>query len=414
MPRRGRLVLASLLWLWIAAGCDDDPSTTCGDAISGVVLQWDGAPVADAQVEVTGAPAVRTGTDGAFTICGVVPPYDITLHTGAVQVWRGLTRRDPVLHAIITTIYRLEYAGISGQIPMSVDQFAQVAFDSPEARHSTRADPLNGHYSMAPILWAEGRPNPAGKLFVLRGTVDAGGIPLQYDGWSVEDLALSPGTSVVRDFVSTELVDPAEDTIRGRVTIAPGFELDDFQVELVSDARAMTILRDPRVVDSSGDFEITVPVVASTSFRIYARARPQPGGNLEFCQTTVADLLPGAEDVEVVLESPPLLQTPPADATNVNAATTFEWTPGRGPGVYVYVLRSPDSPDVRVYQAGTTLRFTDLHVSLPPGGTDCEWSVLQVESLTTVDRAAAAGLPDLLFGQFDEAGSEKRPFRTGP
>src|SRR6266516_5842854 len=91
-----RAIMLPLATLGLLAACGGDGPTPPprGITVSGLVQDWLAEPISGATVLV-GKRSVTSGSDGTFSIPGVVVPYDITAilptHNTAV-IYKGLTR----------------------------------------------------------------------------------------------------------------------------------------------------------------------------------------------------------------------------------------------------------------------------------------------------------------------------------
>ena len=416
----GRRAVGTLILAIAAAGCGDDSCTTCVEgAIRGYALFSDGTAIDGARVEVFGKPAVLTGNDGSFVVVGVDSSYDIALvqPPAPVQVWRGLTRRDPMLFSFVPPTLETVVARVSGHVPAARDRTTLVFFVASGLRRSTVASPFDGQYDLD-VEWTPGVPAHAGQLCVLRWGY-LSGQPSDYDGWTALELTLAAGAEVVQEFVAADLEDPRDATIAGHLDFPEGHTLDDLFLVMELGEQQVQIDNAFRAVDGNGDFELTVPDLPSTTFDVVARSEAFQGASSGVSQAIASALHPGTQGIHIRLESPPQLGVPAPAAADVDATTIFSWTPGSGEGIYRFTI-SPGPPFENVLyllQTDDSLVLEEIPTTVYRPATDAPhtWNVLQLLRIPDTDHAAAEpGITPALFAQQDYTASWGRPFRTRP
>ena len=156
--------------------------------LAGRVISAGGAPISGAVVRV-GLASATTDASGAFSISGVVSPYELTVTSPddlITSLYPELWRMDPTLTLFDVAASYPRGANVSGALsggagfPLPAGHQAGVAFRSPEAAAvSGIQDAASGY--LVSVGWAAGA-SVTGELHALQWLVDADGRPVSYDG----------------------------------------------------------------------------------------------------------------------------------------------------------------------------------------------------------------------------------------
>jgi hypothetical protein len=412
-----RLLALPLASLGLLLACGDGTAPNARITVAGFVKDRVGEPISGAAVLVIGKSPVTSGSDGSFSIPGVVAPYDIALilrsqNTGVV--YKGLTRSDP-------TLLYLQPAGaertatISGTMPPASGQVTFAMFVS--GRYVIGygfADATTGQYAIT-VRWYSATNTHSGQLHVLRFTTGSTGLPASYEGYASKPLTISVGADLSgNDFVASELTDPPEQTISGTVTVPAGYTLTSRTLYLFFGSV-------PAVATDSGTlpsaFTYAVPAVPGMTFGVSANAEDDlSSGWSRFFKVGISA---NSGDVSVPLESASRLELPVNGATAVDVTTPFHWGPGGGTGVYEFVAgpQNASDPTFVVFTMGTDGKIPDLAMQgmgLPPSA-NYRWWVYKVFPVASVNDAAGDGFHqqiDLEAGDIGVTLSEGFGFTT--
>lgn len=404
------------------AGCDDDdegPSEPPSDDIQGRVLDTAGQPVSGVPIVVSGKAAAITANDGSFTVEDVPSTYDVSVifnTQNAALIYRGLTRRDPVL-SYITVASSPKSAEIAGTVPAVPGRRTRVFFVSGEWSAATTANANTGDYSLAPE-WYGSAAAITGTIYVLRWTQGLDGLPDLYDGYAERDLTISDGGTFPVSFAAGDLTDPSELTIKGDVVVPTGYFLQQKSFGLDFGIPRIVIDTDGAAATS---FNFNVPEIPEPSFFVSARAAMPTVTTNRTTSITRTGLAAGATGIDVVLEEAPRPSLPVHSATGVTTSTSFVWSAGGGTGVNIYIANPAVSsnPTYMAILAENSTQIPDLSaigMGLPAGA-QYDWGVLRQLGVSSVNDAASAAFNPILGVREGDSGrltSEFFAFTTEP
>ncbi len=423
MKKHGLVTLAwAGLGLLIACGGTDKGGTgpNPGITVAGVAKDRNGEPIAGATVRVLGTTPVTTAADGRFSIPGVAVPYDIALlppGQHVAVVYAGLTRADPsLLYLVFQGASKTAF--ISGTVPPTPGANTSTVVVFISGRYVLTwgaADPTTGDYSFN-VQWRGAVDTQAGRLYLLRWTANAAGLPASYDGYASKALVISAGSAYNgNDFAATELIDPPEQTISGTVAIPPGY---------TQTLRRFFMFLDtvPLYWEESGSlaetFTYTVPAVSGITFGVGVRAEDLASRSSFFFKNGING---NSTNVSMSLLPAPQLALPVNGAADVDATTSLTWSEGGGAGVnFVYLFPA----DATIPNPAFEVITTAAHTKIPdlaaegmglPTGTAYQWLVDKLFPVASVDDAADDSFLDLLGwgpAQVGETASESFAFTT--
>ena len=261
-----------------AGPTDPDPPATL--VVEGHIIDFFRRPVPNVSVDIAGKEAV-TDEQGAFSIEGVVPPYDVSFVLNFTRdnvpsrygyAYLGLTRSDPTLQVYSALTQRsttaLDYA-INGFDFDAADpeQSLIVAFGSPDGRFVDESlSPPGGEFLGVPE-WS-GPASISGTFHALRVVRDGGfdgDPPVSYEAH--DSFAFTATDDTLAEAVFDASSDAIEvGTING--TILGGLEgdLGDTVSLRFEDGTAMPLLDET----SGEDFSALVPDLPETSLVVSA------------------------------------------------------------------------------------------------------------------------------------------------
>ena len=158
--------------------------------VSGKVISATQQPIASSPVVITGLPATVTDANGAFTIAGVTPPYDVTVVVSATKLgitYRGLTRSDPTLVNFLSSTPPPNSATVSGTVsggagfPQPATRTSAVLLTSTETSASATPNATTGAYSLT-TTWT-GATTLTTVLHALQWDKNAAGMPTAFTGY---------------------------------------------------------------------------------------------------------------------------------------------------------------------------------------------------------------------------------------
>jgi len=409
MNKLHRLVIVSVAGLGLLVACRNDcctpPPPPSGVTINGVVWDLAGEPISGAVVLVPGKGSDTTLADGRFSIPHVVAPYDMVVFLrghNTLEVYKGLTRSDPIVDWWTGDAGPRQTATISGTVPPA-GPVTSVFFLGPHGGGIGNADPTTGHYSIT-ASWNGSTTSNAGVLYLLRWQParvgDVGVVPASYDGYASKPLTISAGgTFSGNDFAASELTDPLEQSITVSVLVPAGSPPQGFTLN----SRALDLkfggghvrwvqVSSPNEIPLGiipNPFTYTVPAIAGVVFGVYADASQSHHGWTHFLKR---DIPGNSTGVIVTLEEPSHLLAPADSATAIDATTLFSWSQGGGAGLNISEVIPDDAANPSVYVlttaadatlpdlAGTGVRW--------PAGASYHWFVERDFPLASVDEAA--------------------------
>lgn len=354
------LRFASLLFAAaLLAGCPapkgDDDDDGYGTTVSGFVRTVLGGPAAGVSVSVDGIQATTDGA-GAFTVSGVVSPYDLAVHdplSEQVVVVIGGYRPDPIV---------LVDRG-AGAHEGSIDVTLSPASGGIEA----------GAYSLAGFVSYYGTPDPdsfqvtaswdgapsrTGKLFAARVTATNGLIAdvvsLGSADVVLQDNQTQPVTVNMTGFAN-------EGTLVATVTTGAGYQLASVAATAVLDQTAISVLHLGQAASSPVTFVTLDTAVYETrvsALAFSAGAGYESGFGAE--QRTI-----GPATTSVTLAPPARLNlTAPGIGGTFGAGSVVSWDPSLTGGASYRVLAAPADGTGPVFTfwvgSATTVTVPDL------------------------------------------------------
>ena len=413
------LVVSLVTLLLILPGCKSDSGSSTGPGgtitVTGKVVTFSLLPIANSPVVITGLPSTVTDANGAFTISGVTPPYDITVVVSASRLgitYRGLTRSDPTIVNFLSSAPLPNAATVGGTVsggagyPQPATRTSAVLLTSAETSNSTTPNGTTGAYTVS-TSWT-GASTLSMVLHALQWDKNAAGMPTAFTGYGAKTgvTVTAGGTFANQGIVMTTAT---ASTVAGSITVPAGLTLFSKSMLLVFDTKGTINLGSESGTTTS--FSYAVPVVAGTSLSVTANASGVTG------QSSVqkSGIAPGATGIAITLPSPPAPSLPVDAATGVTTTTPFSWTPISSVAYLLLVNGPTNQPDYLVITSspnGTIPDLTALGLGLPKG-IGYTWNVIAFGPFANIDAAASAtGLipqTDLIQCQ-----SSSRAFTTAP
>ncbi len=333
--------------------------------LNGFVKDYDGEPISGVTVLVKGQSPSITNASGGFTISNVIAPYDITVILStqkAATVYRGLTRSDPTL-LYFSSLTVQKTATISGSVPVATGKTTKVFFVSGTNSWSGIASPTTGLFSFSP-LWKGSTTSYSGKLYTLRWSSNANGLPSQYDAYGSKDLTMSAGgTFSGLNFSTTDLTDPPEQTISGTI-VRPtsSYKLTEKYIGL-NYGNAFVSLGGEKGATITDDFSYSVPNISGATFEVegYCELTATPTNRKS--RYWKMGIVGGTTGVSISLADAPQLNIPVHNATAVDTTTQLLWAMGVQTGVFeidITPMTSGGGPTFVVFTAANSASIPNL------------------------------------------------------
>jgi hypothetical protein len=343
--------------------------------VSGRVVGPTGVGLSGLSVGI-GTKTALTGSDGRFSISGVVPPYDVNvvLSDGRIRAGRyeGLTRSDPTLPflwlfttgepntaTIAGTVSGGQPVGIAGEFTAAFFTTTDVRFDLSTIGITARNNPFT-----LPISWF-GQESITGTLHVLQFQAPQTGVPpTAFTGYGTH-----AGVAVSRDGAvegaDVVLSAPGTASIGGTALPPDGYTVDTKFLNL--EVAALTSVPLGHVEGADTGFTFTVPEgIPATAAVTVSAVRTGVGTT----SRRVSGIAPRTTGVSVALPAPALPIAPADGAHGPTGDTLFTWTPLEH-AVHLVVIDSGDAvPSLFVVTGGTSTR-----VPLLSSGTTYQWYV---------------------------------------
>lgn len=413
------VVLSLVPLLLFTAGCKSDSSSGPGSGgtitVSGKVVSGTLLPIASSPVVITGLPATVSDANGAFTIAGVTPPYDVTVVLSSSKLavtYRGLTRSDPTLVNFLSATPPPNSATVSGAAsggggyPQPATRTSAVLLTSAETAGSGTPNATTGAYSLT-TSWT-GATTITTVLHALQWDKSAAGMPTAFTGYGEKTgVTITAGGTFAGQSVA--MTAATAGTIAGSVTVPAGLTLTTKSLSLVFATKGTISLGSES--GTAASFSYVVPVVTGTTLTFTASASGATGSTT----AQKSGIASGATGVSLTIPSPPAPSLPVDAATGVTTTTPFSWAPINST-IYLVILSGPASqPDYLVITSSPTATIPDLTalgLGLPKG-IGYTWNVLALGPFANID--AAAG-PTGILPQTDaiQATSGGRTFTTAP
>lgn len=420
LPILTAIVGALAFLIVFTPGCSKDSDSSTGATggvitVTGKVVSATLRPVPNTPVVIAGLPATTTDANGAFSIPGVTPPYDITVVISASKlgiIYRGLTRPDPTLVNLLSAVAAPNSATISGTVsggagyPQPANRTSGVVFVATEATGGAAPNNTTGAYTM-PLGW-EGATTITGVLHALQWETNAAGMPQAFNGYtSKSGVTVSSGGTFAGQNLAMTTVTGA--TVSGTITVPATVTLAQKFLRLqFSSDRSLQLGSE---TGSATAFTYNVPTVTGTTISIAATGMGGGGSS----STIKAGITPGATNVALALIEVPQLSLPVNAATNVTTTTPFSWTAAASV-VSVLIFNGPaGQPDYLIFTGAASTTIPDLN-SLGlglPAGVSYTWNVTLIGPHASLD-AAAGSNGFMPLGDQLSAGSSSRTFTTAP
>jgi len=359
--------------------------------VAGTVVNTIGAGVNGATVAI-GSQHTSTDASGAFSLSGVTAPYDAVVIVpvgprNVVTVYKGLTRTDPKLFAILVSATPPHNGTVSGGVsggdplPAATDNTA-VAWGSPEV---TKTSFFGTTWSMS-FEWT-GPAATTGNVHALQWTPTTG-IPTAYKGYGVTTgVAVASGGSTTG--VSVAMSVPAASTIGGSVSVPAGLNLAQKSLNVdFGDGASFSVGTETTAATS---FTYPVPNGISSTASVGATATSTAAQST----TRVRGIAAGSTGNTVTLLAPAVQSTPVVNATGVSTSTDFTWTPLTG-GLHIVLISSASAsaPLYVMMTTGTTGRIPDLGSLgvVLPATTAYQWAILAAGPWSSIDDVAGGTL----------------------
>ena len=272
--------------------------------------------------------------------------------------------------------------------------------------------------------WKGSNSSYTGKLYVLRWSTNASGLPSQYDGFSSKDLTISDGGNFSgKDFIPADLTDPAEQNISGSISLpTSSYQLKNKSFYLHF-GDAYVYLGGESGTSLTLDFSYTVPTISGTTFEIDAQAELASTPTNRLCSFWKMGIAAGASNINVSLADAPKLNFPAHNGTNIDTTTQFLWAFGGATGVY-YVVLSPTSglgtnPTHYIFTSNNSLYIPNLN----PQGLGFTSKIVEYQWQTylyypsSINECATENFIPFINGNAGDRGfgsSEVFKFRTKP
>jgi len=356
--------------------------------VAGTVVNTAGSGVNGATVAI-GAQHTTTDASGAFSLPGVTAPYDAMVivpfgSRNAVTVFKGLTRTDPKLFAILVPGTAPHNGTVSGGVsggdplPAATDNTA-VAWGSPEV---TDSQTFGTTWSMS-FEWA-GPAATTGNVHALQWAPTTG-IPTAYKGYGVTTgVAVASGGNTTGVAVAMSV--PAASTIGGSVTVPAGLTLTSKSLTVdFADGASFDVGTETTAATS---FNYPVPTGINSTASVSAAA----AGTASQSTTRLRGIAAGSTGNAVTLLAPAVQSTPVVNATGVSTSTDFTWTPLTG-GLHIVLISSGASATAPIYvlmTTGTSGRIPDLSSLgvVLPAATAYQWAIIALGPWSSIDDVA--------------------------
>ena len=384
----------------LGAACTGElgsPFTASSAPVQGSVIDADGEPVANVQVEL-GATLVHTDTEGRFTVPSAPPRYDAAIATADGSrgyVFRGLGSRTPTLRLFdVSTSLRSESAHVRATLAAPLAKGATLsvflACNDPSVRIASSAPKADGGDIDIDVRWIGPARAQVDVTAVAYLPSDTTAAPSRYLGVATaRDVRVDAGATSRADLAFEEV---AERTVVVRPKL-PGYSVEwtSLVLDLGGGARAGRLSDS---LESGDEVSFLVPDLAGAAFRAEVNAYG-PSGSLS---TAASGEVGAGGQAEVAMAAAPVLLAPADGEARVNAATTFSWD--AAPSAVSWVYFGPEdqsregAPRIWVATPDAETTLPDLHslgVSLDPSASSM-WYVVLARGASRVEDAAEAGL----------------------
>lgn len=372
-------------------GCGEDALSPAADEVRGQVIDTSLDPVPGAVVSA-GDHSVRTDSHGRFALPDVAVPYDLLVipYGRNASLYRGLTRRDPVLLANLGHGFNRSAelrARIPPQQPFEFETSrAFVGRGIEVTLFSGSFIPSTGEIRAFPRWF--GPETVAGTLNLLRWKLEAG-LPLGEFAVARRQLVLRHGGLHENlDFGPGDFETAGTLRLRGRITPPAGYTHRSRHLGLHLGGTSFNIAYQLDGLGIEDEFEYTVPDFAGATFSVQSRAFQASGSGVRGSYVGVRGLRPGEPEIDVHMPAGLRLLEPQDGAAAVDSSTAFTWEPG-GPGLHVLHVVPTESgaPEFTIFlMSNTTLlpARAAWSLALPPS-TAYGWHVRHYPATTSID-----------------------------
>ena len=370
--------LCILVLCLAVAGCEDScPTCVETTQVRGFVRDGTGTGIEGATVHVLGKPPVQTGADGSFVFDDIATPYDLVYEAepnDPITVWRGVTRRDPVIRGYTGIFGGTDMARVSGSAQALPERRTIVFFLAPDALVTGTEADVESHYSLHLGWLADGRSR-SGRLFLLRFLQDPSTLRvLEYDGFAAHSLEAQPGGVYQIDFGTS---DPLDRTIAGTVAVPAGYEA--ISARLMMEAEEQTAPLDYTLIDGN-EFDFVAPTLPEVTYRVGVDALSTNGLRRRVFSTRGG--LQSWDRADIVLRPAPEPIVPLQDQV-IGRTTPFSWQDDGSPVLHIVHVNSARRYVIHV--VGTETRLDDLPGPGLVAGSSLFWEIHRIDGQSAVD-----------------------------
>jgi hypothetical protein len=362
-----------------SGGGDQTPAPVTSTDLAGMVVDFETTrPLAGRTVYV-GSQSTTTASDGTFRVAGIGSSYDAVVidpDGTSISIYKGLSRRDPVLsHQRLPpeTAHRATLNGDvsgGGNYPLAPTDSVDIYFFSADADNQFsigRGLPANLQgpgFGPMHLDW-DGADSVSGHLMALGVFPTAGGV----GAWFVDEpIRLYDGQDAFVNVALASVVTSGQ--IAGTIETPPHWPVAGkavfYRLPIVHAAVRIPVAQTPATI-----FETTVPDLSELGggqlcAEVESASDATPGSAV----TEVCGLTLGQTGFVLTVEPPPTLVTPTSTTTLTNA-TEFSWIAfDHGVHLLDLVSAAPSRslPNVHVFTPETSLVWPDLRpvgVSFP-------------------------------------------------
>lgn len=360
--RRAQIVLSAALALLFGCGGDSGNNGGGGSAtISGTVVDDIGQPVAG-RIVLIGPSSATTDASGAFTITGVVTPYDLIVIAPAptkfASIYTQLTRTDPKVPDLSVSDSLPLVATVKGNLsggapfPTAPDVLTVVTWGSPEQAFG--GDYVTTSSYSFDVGW-NGPATITGTVHALQWKIDDNSTVTEYvshgakSGVSLSNAATVSGTDL-------SLTAPTVDTVSVTASPPPDHEIFARNVVLTFD--------DGTFIQVSGDGldggTLQVPVPSSIGAKALVQFRSVSSDGSMESDAQLTGLSPGTAGAPLSMPQPARLTSPANNATGVDTNTDLVWTPVGSAFHVLFLAGTANDPGYGIVSGGSRVRIPDL------------------------------------------------------
>jgi hypothetical protein len=361
--------------------------------VTGNVVAANNLPVVGATI-IIGTQNSVSDANGAFSISGVMLPYDLIALSGKFGVvYQQLNLRTPVTVVFPNLIPTLPKSGtVMGNITPTTnigvaDYQTFVAWGSPETTLFSDFDfvQTGGAYSLA-LSWM-GPNSTTGNMHVLQMLLDnTTDLPTSFPGYQVSSgLVVANSGTTTADMTMDSVTNAS---LSGTISVPASAPL---LLNLISFEFADGAMMWDVASDSSGasTFSYTVPPPSTgATTTLLALAESDDAITAAFG----SGLMPNTTGVSMTVSAPAEPASPADGGTGVTTATNFVWTPfSSGVHLVTFAPSVSTNPTYYVFTAASTTTIPDLSLEglgLPTSGAIYSWSITGMAPFATLDAFA--------------------------